>query len=611
MPTFELKILGGFELFAADGREISIRSKNLRALIAYLALNADRPHEREMLAGLLWGDRFEAQARQSLRQALLTIRTRLGDGVADVLDADSRTVTWNSAAARVDAIDFERHSDAENMEAAAAIYRGELLAGLNVSSETFNIWLLRERAKLNELACDGLQRLGGKMLESGDGAAAIVTARRAIELEGMREPGHRLLMSAFAVAGRHAEALVHYQVFVEMLQAELGAEPDGETVRLFDAIRAGKYPPTAGPAPQTPGAPAPPAALDRPSIAVLPFANLSGDQSQDYFVDGLSLDIVTALSKSRRFFVTARGSTMGYKDAGLDVKQIARELGVRYVVEGSVRVAGERMRVTAQLIDAQTGRHVWAEHHDGDMRDVFAVQDEIADRIAAAILPEYLSAEIYRVQRKEERNFDAWDLFMRAYWHLSLFTRSDMAECRRLCHAAIKLDAKGAGPYSLIAVTHAMDALYDWGEAHEQSLLDARQAALQAVGLDDHDPLALRCLAIVDFWAKRHDDALHTLRRALDLDPHDAEHHVLMGNFLGMSGDYAGARGYFDRAIQLNPRNPFMATWYSHFAMVAMVARRHEEAAEWARISIRLNPKFPGSYRSGDVRRLCGCARLL
>lgn len=571
----------------------------MRALVGYLALAPDRRHEREVLAGLLWGDRLEAQARQSLRQALLAFRTRLRDRASELLISDGQTVTWNGAGCRVDAVEFDRRFADGNPEAAARIYGGTLLSGLSVESEPFTDWLASKRRQLNEQASDCLERLGAELLESGDEEAALAAAKRAIDLDQMRESGHRLLMSAYAAAGRHAEALHHYEKFSRILQYELGAEPDGETAQLRQAIRRRERPPRAASStPRVADTAVGQAPLDRPSIAVLPFVNMSGDRAQDYFADGISEDIITALSKSRMFFVTARGSTAGYKDTGLDVKDIARELSVRYVVEGSVRFAGDQMRITAQLIDAETDTHVWAEHYDAAVRDVFSVQDDITNRIASSIQPEYLSHEIYRVQRGQDRNFAAWDLFMRAYWHLSRFTRDDMAECRLLCREAIKRDPNGAGHYSLIAISHTMDALYDWGKSREESLLDGREAALQAVGLDDHDPLAIRCLAIVDFWAGRHDDAIHAIRRALDMDPYDAENHALTGHILGMAGDYAGARKHFDNALELSPRDVFKSTWYNNFAMIAMAARHHEEAAELAKNCLRLNPSFPGSYRT-------------
>ena len=289
---------------------------------------------------------------------------------------------------------------------------------------------------------------------------------------------------------------------------------------------------------------------------------------------------------------------MGYKGINLELKQVASELGVRYVVQGSLRAAGKRMRISAQLIDAHTDRHIWAEHYDGDMQDVFSVQDAITERIVAAIAPEYVSAEIYRVQRKQDRNFSAWDLFMRAFWHISGFTKEDMVECRRLCREAIKLDPKGAGHYGLIAVSHTIDAIYDWGQSTEQSLQNGLEAALQAVGFDSRDPLAHRALALVHFWYKHHDDAILCIRQSIELDPYEAENYSMLGHFLGMAGDYERAREGFDKAIELSPRDTFLAPWYSNLAMVATVARHHEEAVEWAKASIRVNPNFPGSYRS-------------
>ena len=201
---------------------------------------------------------------------------------------------------------------------------------------------------------------------------------------------------------------------------------------------------------------------DKPSIAVLPFENMSGDPEQEYFSDGIAEDIITGLSRNRGVFVIARNSTFTYKGAAVDARQVARELGVRYVLEGSVRKAGSRVRITAQLVDAATGNHVWAERYDRELEDIFAVQDDITQNIVAAIGPELVSAEIQRARRKDPKRLDAWDCTMRATWHFARVTREDMEEARRLALKAIELDPGAAPAFSVLAITHVRGAVNGW-----------------------------------------------------------------------------------------------------------------------------------------------------
>ncbi len=337
---------------------------------------------------------------------------------------------------------------------------------------------------------------------------------------------------------------------------------------------------------------------DRPSIAVLPFDNLSNDPDQEYFADGIAEDIITELSRFRLLFVTARNSSFSYRGQSVDVKQVARELGVQYVVEGSVRKAGNRIRLTVQLIDAVTGNHVWAERYDRELEDVFAVQDEITENIVANIQPEFLTAEMRRAHRKHEKNLDAWDYYMRALWHLVRLTKQDVAEAQRLARRAIELDPNGASQFSLLAVTHNMAAVYGWSESRDRSLQDAREAAEQALALDDHNAMTVRCLGLVNLYSRRHDDAIRDFKHAIDLCPTEAENHALLGNVLGLTGDYEEAVKHFEKAMRFSPRDVWRATWYSHLAMTASMTGRNEEAIVWARKAIQVNPQFAGGHRS-------------
>ena len=336
---------------------------------------------------------------------------------------------------------------------------------------------------------------------------------------------------------------------------------------------------------------------DKPSIAVLPFANMSGDPEQEYFADGISEDIITTLSRFRWFFVIARNSTFTYKGKMVDVKQVAQDLGVRYVLEGSVRKAGNRVRITAQLIDAPNDHHVWAERYDRDLEDIFAVQDEITQSIVTAVGPEFLSAEMQRAQRKDVRSLDAWDCVMRAASHHSRYTRQDVAEAQRLLRKAIELDPVSSGGFCLLAFTHLVQVQFGWSESADQSIQEAAKAAQSAVAMDDRDALAHTALGLVDLISRRYDDAIRRLERAIDLNPSLANAYGALGQALALAGEYDAAVTQINKAIRLSPRDLFTVYWFGHLGLVAFAEQRYENACEWGVKIIQENPRFPGGHR--------------
>ena len=352
---------------------------------------------------------------------------------------------------------------------------------------------------------------------------------------------------------------------------------------------------------------------DKPFIAVLPFANMSGDLDQEYFSEGITEDIITDLSKFGLFFVISRNSSFTYKGASVDVKDVARDLGVQYVLEGSVRKSGDRVRITAQLVDAIADKHIWAERYDRELGDVFQVEDEITQSIVTSVAPEYFSAELDRAQRKEERNLDAWDAFMRGYWHLLRFTEDDNAAAQRLLRKAIDLDPRQSNYPGLLAVTHVLDAFYGWSASRDESFREALESAERGLALDDQDTQALRSIGLVHFFSKNHTLALSYYERAVAANPNEAENRALLGAALGVAGDYDAALAQFETAMRLSPRDAHIATWYNYLAIAAFVAGRIEEAAEWARKAGEANPQFPGGYRTfaasaGNLGRLTEAA---
>jgi adenylate cyclase len=292
---------------------------------------------------------------------------------------------------------------------------------------------------------------------------------------------------------------------------------------------------------------------DKPSIAVLAFNNMSGDPEQEYFSDGISEDIITDLSKLSELHVIARNSTFTYKGKPVDVKQVGRELGVRYVLEGSVRKAGNRVRVTGQLIDAASGAHIWVDRFDRDLTDIFAVQDELRQEIISALKVKLTPEKKDRLARKGTIDEEAYDLFLRArelLWHI---TRSGSIEARNLLGRAVAISPDFAAAHSLIGSTHVHDYANGWAEIPEQSLKTGLEIGERAVQLDEEEPQAHDALAIALFFHRELDRALAEARRCLALAPNWAGGHLVMARILTYSGDAAAAINMIDAYMRLDP----------------------------------------------------------
>lgn len=335
---------------------------------------------------------------------------------------------------------------------------------------------------------------------------------------------------------------------------------------------------------------------DRPAIAVLPFVNMSGDPEQEYFSDGISEDIITALSKLRWFFVIARNSSFTYKGKSVHMKQVAEELGVGYVVEGSVRKEGERVRITVQLNNVTTGSHLWAERYDRDLADVFAVQDEITEAIVATIEPQLYAAENFRAQRKAPESLDAWDLVMRALSHYWRVTREDNLAAQRLLEQAIAIDPDYAQALAVLAVSHTFGAHMGWEDAATATPI-AERAALAAVRADREDPWAHLALACAYAYLGRIEDSLAAFELALRLNSNFSLAQGYYGLVLSWAGRWREGAEAARRALRLSPQDPFSAIYSGVAAYAAFVERDYDEAIRLAREGARQRNDFVGAYR--------------
>ena len=335
---------------------------------------------------------------------------------------------------------------------------------------------------------------------------------------------------------------------------------------------------------------------DRPAIAVLPFTNMSGDPEQEYFSDGISEDVITALSKLRWFFVIARNSSFIYKGKAVHMKQIAEELGVGYVVEGSVRKIGDRVRITAQLNDAATGSHIWAEHYDRDLADVFAVQDEITEAIVAAIEPQLYAAENFRARRKPPDSMDAWDLVMRALSHFWRVTRQDNVVAQALLEKAIAIDPNYGQALGVLATSYMFTAHMGWADMATVAPI-AERAALAAILADSEDPWAHHALGCVYLFTRRFEDSLAEFELALRLNLNFSLAQGYYGLALSYWGRWEEADLAARRALRLSPRDPHSAVYYGIAAYAQFLGRNYDEAMRLSREAIRRRSDFVGAHR--------------
>ena len=426
--------------------------------------------------------------------------------------------------------------------------------------------------------------LGDVIVEDGDihGDGVNVAAR----LEGIAEPGEICVSTVVRdeVKGRLDCA------FDDL--GEKALKNIERAVRVYRVQRGALNAPDPPPAEERPVLVLP----DKPSIAVLPFQNMSGDPEQEYFADGTVEEIITALSRIRWLFVIARNSSFTYKGQAIDVKRVGRELGVRYVLEGSVRRGGNRVRVTAQLIDALTGAHVWADRYDRDLSDIFAVQDEITASVAGVIEPALAEAEQQRALRKPPERLDAWEAYQRGMWHFNKHGTEENRTAQRFFRQAMAIDPNFAPAHYGVALALQWDV---WHYS-TRSLLEvqgpAREEAGIAVSLDDKDAMAHAVLAHMLMWGSEWEAAIAEARAAVALNPNSAFVISMLGCVLGFAGYREEALDRLRQAMRASPHDPLTWLWMQWFGAVQFFAGKFDAAQATLREVIRLRPGFPLAY---------------
>jgi TolB-like protein/Tfp pilus assembly protein PilF len=567
----QLRLLGGLELGAPPAR---LPTRKTGLLLAALALAGPRGMRREALCALLWPDRADPQARNSLRQALAALRQALVPPLS--IEADLDSVHLAGPAEAVDAWAFETRHD-------PGLYRGDLLAG-EALDEAANAFFLPHRQALRRRALALAEQLSTNPADAAAEAACASLAERLLVADPAAEEAHRALIRLELRHGHLNAARRRLALCQEALLRELGAEPEPETLALL-----------AEPAGPRPPAPAP--AHERPSVVVMPFDNLSG-AADDYFVDGVVEEITAALSRVRDFFVIARQTAFTYKGRLVDVRAVGAELGVNYVVEGTLRRAGERLRISVQLVDAASRAQLWSDRYEGETTDIFDFQDRIAAQVAAAIHPAVRHAEIEAARRRPPGSLRAHDLVLQAHPRIWAQSAAENAQAIALLRQAIEADPRHGRAHALLAWCHSQAVVYLWTADPAADRRAAALAAETAVGIIADDPTALAAAGAA--ISQCLDDLARAgtlIEAALALDPNNAWAWQRHGWLAIFQNDAEAAMARFRRALALNPLDPLAFNLRFGMALAHSIRGDDAEAVRMVREVLHTHPNVTWAQR--------------
>lgn len=652
-----LRILGGVELRDSSGSEVRsvIAQPKRLALLAYLAHSPSRPfHSRDTLLGLLWPELDEGRGRAALNQSVYYLRQALGPDV--VVSRGSEELGIDPERLWCDAAEFERALEEEDAVGALELYRGDLLPGLYLADGVeWERWVESERSRLRGRAVVAARKLTGELESRGRVTEAVHWARRALALSGDDEGDLRTLIALLDRSGDRAAAVRTYEEFARLLARDYELEVSPETRELIERVRsreaaAGRQGAAAEPTASAPGGPINVAASSSPAgdrrsgdrnpgrrralllggvvlvivtlatalprlrsgdepraasapgpagieagsrVAVLPFDNFGPDPGDEYLADGMTEELVTRLSRVTGLRVIARTSVMPYRGAGRSVADVGRELGVGYVLEGSVRRSGDRMRIAVQLVDARTEQHLWAENYEGEVERVLDVQRKIAEAVVAALPVRPPESERRRLVERGTDDPSAHLLYLRGRHMLGRDDPVSFARARDFFERAIERDSTYARAWS--GLSDALDRLVWARVVHPtEAYPRARAAAERALELDPdlaeaHVSLARALTAYV--WdpegAERH------FRRALALDPSNARAHRTYSSHLLNHGRFAEARAEAEAAVELDP-----LSFFPHFqlVLVAFLEGRNDEAIERAEALAGMGPEARNAH---------------
>ncbi|WP_245513484.1 MULTISPECIES: BTAD domain-containing putative transcriptional regulator [unclassified Mesorhizobium] len=600
-----IRLLGGLEVTSADGQPVRFATRKSALLFAALVLAGRRGHLRERLAEGFWPGRGDAQSRNSLRQALADIRRWFpADGNAAIsIEGDQETVALTAGPDEADIWLFERklaESGTADLALAAELYRGDVLAG-EVIPDGLDEWFSPHQVRYRQKALQLVERLSLALPDAGttDEASCERLAERLLASDPTAEAAHRALMRIHAARGHENAARRQFESCRALLKKHLDVEPEAQTNALAASLQSRDGSHHAVPTRDTAQPPQPvsiPArSHDQPSVAVMPFDNLGGAEDE-YFADGVVEEITAALSRIRNFFVIARQSAFTYKGRFADVREVGRELGVNYVVEGTVRRGGDRLRISVQLVDAETRTQLWSERYEGATEDVFEFQDRIAAQVAGAIHPAIRGAEIELARGKPPTSLRAYDFVMRAYPNIWGRRKDTNDQAIELLKKAIAIDPAYGRAHALLAWCHASNAVFLWAE-NPESELEKALAAVEAAGSIGDDPTALTAAGAALSMGGNQERAAAFIEKALALDPNNAWAWARRGWIAIYKGEAARASEWFQRAMALSPMDPFAFAVRLGMGYALAKSGSLSQAVAIARGVIAAHPDIITSYR--------------
>ncbi len=589
MSGLQFRFFGGFEILDGRGQAVAVKPRKARALLAYLALHAGEAQSRDKLGALLWADSAKTQARSSLRQALAKIRSAMPEDAVALLNVDNETVALAADGLCVDAVEFRRliaDGAPDALIEAVALYRGDLLEGFDARAPEFDDWLRAEAEGLRGQALSALSALLSCESAQAVGAQANHLVSRLLALDPLNETAHRALMRLYARQGRHAAAIEQYRLCQDHLRRQLDVAPEAETQALHREIVAQRTSPAAE------AMPAPAVDAGKPSIAVLPFVNLGHDPAQDMVADGMTEDLIGLLSMVKPLFVIARNSTWSYRQRTTDVREIGRDLDVRYVLDGTVRAAGGRIRITAQLIDSGTAQQIWAERYDRELSDIFDLQDEVAQGIVGALQPHLLLAEAAFADRKRPADLDAWGCIAKATTKLRDYSRAAIDAAEPLARQAIEIDPDFAAAHGILGNILAWRSYNGFAD----DIFGCAKTALahidRALALDRSDPMVLNAAGTSCVLLGRFLQARPLLQRAYELNPNAAMTCTSLGWVLAITGRAEDGLALVERAMRLSPKDPNAYLFHADRASCLYFAERFDAAIDAAEMALRLHSDY-------------------
>jgi TolB-like protein/DNA-binding SARP family transcriptional activator len=571
VASLKLNVLGRFEAILPAGDIVSLPTRKTETLLTYLAL-VPGPHSRDHLTNLLWSDRGEQQARNSLRQALNALK-KLLDGIEPKpLQIERLNLNLVTQSIEIDAVMLEELLQDQTPQAAAQatkLYRGEFLEGVVVRDSNGEEWLAAERDRFHRLATYALEKALVFQLESGELNAARETGERLVSLDHLNESAWQQLMRVYAARGERNQALMVYKRCLDILEKELGVEPTLETTALQAEIRDQTpdmetriTPIGSGNSDNVVSAPAIAAGLpepersEKPSIVVLPFVCIGDVSDNDYFAECLTDDLIAILSRYRELFVIHAKSAFAYREDSDDSSSFACQLGVGYVAKGNIRRSGEQIRISAQLIDVTTGKTMWAEHMDRNFNDLFALEDEVSAKIASRLVSHIEDKSSTLAARKHPRDLTAFDCVIRGRHNAKSFDSEENKSGRQLLERAIQLDPEYARAYAYLAESLCIEADTDWCKSRREAIEKAVSYARKAIALDEFDSVAHEAMGQAYLYQKKFDLAGIHLDRAIDCNPNSYSAYCTKIWLLALTGRASEVTVCGSTALHLNPLAP-------------------------------------------------------